>query len=76
MRCGRAWRRPAAHYEGWADHPLPALAGKTPRDAVRSAGGRAAVDLLLKDFEYQESRLSPEARFEFSEIRKELGLPG
>lgn len=25
------------HYGGWADQPLPALAGKTPRDALRSS---------------------------------------
>jgi len=43
------------HYEEWADHPLPALHGKTPREAMGTAAGRAAVDVLLKDFENHES---------------------
>src|SRR5262245_41980744 len=35
------------HYASWADHPLPALDGKTPRHAVKTAGGRKQVALLL-----------------------------
>src|SRR5207245_2641730 len=41
----------AAHYATWSDIPLPALRGKTPRQAVRSETGRHAVDQLLRDFE-------------------------
>jgi hypothetical protein len=62
------------HYREWADHPLPALDGKTPRQAMRSAAGRAAVDLMLKDFENHEQHAPPEARFDFAEVRKDLGL--
>ena len=61
------------HYADWSDHPLPALNGMTPREAVRTAGGRAAVDTLLKEMENQEQRV-PGAAFDFSELRRDLRL--
>jgi len=64
------------HYRDWADQPVPALQGKTPREAIRTAQGRAVVDVLLRDFENHEQRAPPEARFDFGEVRKDLGLPG
>ena len=63
------------HYGEWTDHPIPALQGKTPREAIRPAQGRTAVEVLLKDFENREQRSPPEARFDFAEVRKDLGLP-
>jgi hypothetical protein len=30
----------ARHYATWADEPMPALSGKTPRDAVKTQAGR------------------------------------
>lgn len=36
------------HYEAWVDEKLPALQGKTPREAVRTAGGREEVDALIR----------------------------
>ena len=66
----------AKHYATWADEPLPALAGKTPREAVRSAAGRKAVEDLLRDFENGEERERKRGRaaFDFMPIRKDLGL--
>jgi hypothetical protein len=64
------------HYRDWADQPVPALQGKTPREAIRTAQGRAVVDVLLRDFENHEERAPAEARFDFAEVRKDLGLPG
>ena len=61
------------HYADWPDHPLPALDGMTPREAVRTADGRAAVDNLLKEMENQEQR-APGAAFDFSALRRALGL--
>jgi hypothetical protein len=69
----RAYKR--RHYAQWADHPLPALHGKTPREAVRTAEGRAMVEVLLKDFENHESRHPDDARYDFGELRRALGLP-
>ena len=61
-------------YADWVDQPLPALGGSTPRAAARSAQGRAAVDVLLKDMENHERRAQGDAAFDFSVIRRQLGL--
>lgn len=42
------------HMESWLDHKVPLLGNKTPRQAVRTEAGRAAVAQLLKDFESGE----------------------
>lgn len=62
------------HYADWADHPLPALGDKTPREAVRTPAGRDQVDVLLKVFENHEARLPKNQRVDFLRLRKELGL--
>jgi hypothetical protein len=62
------------HYAEWLDHALPALGGKSPREAARTARGRSDVDVLLKDMENREHRSSGDAGFDFSSLRKELGL--
>ncbi len=41
----------AQHYAGWVDEKLPALKGKTPREAVRTAAGQEKVDALIRDIE-------------------------
>jgi hypothetical protein len=62
------------HYADWPDQPLPALGGETPRVAVRTEDGREQVDLLLKEFESGEARNPEGQRFDFSDLRRELGL--
>ena len=62
------------HYGAWPDEKLPALGGKTPREATGTAQGRAAVDALLKDMENHEQRSAQVAPFDFSPLRRELGL--
>ncbi len=62
------------HYQSWPDEPLPALEGRTPREAVSTKEGRAEVDLLLKRMENMERRQESDAAFDFSILRKELGL--
>lgn len=62
------------HYADWPDQSLPALGGKTPREASRTAGGRAALDVLLKDMENQEQRSPSGPACDFSEIRRALRL--
>ncbi len=61
------------HYADWPDHPLPALDGMTAREAVRTADGRTVVDNLLKEMENHEQR-APGPAFDFSDLRRELGL--
>ena len=63
----------ARHYAVWLDQPLPALNHRTPRECVWTAAGRAEVDLLLKDMEHREQR-APGVPFDFSTIRRELGI--
>ena len=62
------------HYAEWLDQTLPALGGLSPREAVRTAQGRNAVDVLLKDMENHEHRGSGPQAFDFGGIRRELGL--
>jgi len=62
------------HYADWADRPLPALGGKTARQAVRSARGRERVDALLKGIEHGEATLPLAERFDVSALRRSLGL--
>lgn len=62
------------HYRDWPDQPLPALAGKTPREAARTRRGRDQVDLLLRQFEHHEGRLPAAERFDISSLRALLGL--
>lgn len=62
------------HYAAWIDDALPALGGKTPRDSVRTAAGRRAVEVMLKEIEVLESDIEPGARFDVNELRRALGL--
>jgi hypothetical protein len=63
-----------AHYREWIDTPVPALGGKTPRAATRSAGSREKLDLLLREMENRENRLPAAERFDVARLREELGL--
>ena len=63
------------HYATWADVPLPALDGRTPREAAASAQGLAEVAALLDSFEQAEASLDAGERFDFGELRRELGVP-
>jgi hypothetical protein len=42
------------HYRGWVDSSLPALGGRTPRQAMRTRDGREMVEALLVGLEGQE----------------------
>jgi len=42
---------------------------------VRTQAGREQVDLLLKECEISEARQPEGQRFDFSDLRRELGLP-
>jgi hypothetical protein len=62
------------HYADWPDQPLPALGGRTAREAIRTAQGRRDVDVLLKEMEHLEQSAAGGVAFDFAEIRRELGL--
>jgi hypothetical protein len=62
------------HYRKWLDTPLPALGGKTPHAAMRSAKSRRELDVLLRDIERLESRQPEALRFDVGVLRRDLGL--
>lgn len=66
------WKR--RYYADWLDEAIPALDGRTPRQAARTAQGRGALDVLLKDMENREQRAVPGAAFDFAQLRRQLGL--
>jgi hypothetical protein len=64
------------HYATWPDTALPALKGKTPRQAVRTKAGREAVSKLLRSMEFDEAQSegADGVAFDFGKLRKALGL--
>jgi hypothetical protein len=64
------------HYREALDTPLPALGNKSPRQATRSASGRAKVIEWLKLLENRSARQddSPVAEYDFAWMWVELGL--
>ncbi|MGE0550532.1 MAG: DUF1841 family protein [Kofleriaceae bacterium] len=64
------------HYRQWLDDALPALGGKTPRQAARTKTGRDQVDALLKDIENSTLGMPGGASVDFAGMRRELGLDG
>ncbi|MEW6755719.1 MAG: SEC-C metal-binding domain-containing protein [Candidatus Latescibacterota bacterium] len=59
----------------WADESVPALGGRTPREASQTPEGRRAVADLLNDFENRQRR-DRDARdtFDYNRLRRELGI--
>lgn len=64
----------AEHYATWVDEALPALGGLTPRQATQDKQRRKHLLGLLKEMENSEARLPAEERFDFSGIRRDLGV--
>ena len=65
------------HYRSWVDEKIPALGGRTPREAARgNAKDREALALLLADLENHEARVPEAQRLDVSALRRELGLEG
>jgi SEC-C motif-containing protein len=63
------------HYRSWPDEQLPALGGRTPREAVQDAEGREAVQALLRQFERDMAREDPALNAGIvDELRATLGL--
>jgi hypothetical protein len=64
------------HAEDWVDTRIPALRGRTPREAVADADGREIVEGVLKEWERRNRESSdPLMRsFDVNTVRKWLGL--
>jgi hypothetical protein len=48
-----------AHYRAWVDEPIPALSGKTPRQAIRTKHGRQSVTALVDQLERDGQSMTP-----------------
>jgi hypothetical protein len=64
-------------YADWADQPLPALDGRTPRQAIQTPDGLEQVKFLLHTYEHGESQQAkaqqrPAVSYEF--LWQELGI--
>jgi hypothetical protein len=64
-------------YRKWLDEPIPALDGKSPRQAARDPAMRGRLEELLKAVEYMEEqrRRDGEPYNDVADIRRDLGLP-
>jgi hypothetical protein len=65
----------AQHWKTWPDVPLPALQGKTPRQAAGDPIGRELLESLLLQFEARNDANGDEfQRVDTDGLRRELGL--
>jgi hypothetical protein len=64
------------HYDTWIDMSIPALGGKTPREAALTPAGRDQLIELLKDLENGEerNRQAGEPYYDVTRLRKVLKL--
>ncbi len=64
------------HLSAWVDQALPALDGRTPREAAATMAGREKVLHLIKDLENAEARKKKagEPFIDLGSLRDELGI--
>ncbi|MBU1966314.1 MAG: SEC-C domain-containing protein, partial [Proteobacteria bacterium] len=64
------------YMSAWPDQEIPALGGKTPREAVATKAGREKVLDLIKDMENGEARKkrAGEPFIDLGPLRRELGI--
>lgn len=68
----------ATHWEGWVNDKIPALGGKTPRQAMKSADGRESVEALLRSAERRAAAdrdMGEEILKAIEGVRHKLHLP-
>jgi len=66
-----------AHWEDWVDQKIPALGGKTPRQAVKTPDGRESVEALLLDAERHmahDEKMGDIGLTAIKDVRRCLGL--
>lgn len=64
------------HYVDWVDRPLPALDGKTPREAAMEPLGQQRLVDLIREMEYMDKRGSHPGYepYDWNKMRRRLGL--
>jgi len=66
-----------SRWESWVNEKIPALGGKTPREAAKTPGGRESVEALLLDAERSTGRDEEMGEFQregIENVRKKLKL--
>jgi hypothetical protein len=64
-------------YANWPDEPIPALGGKTPRQAIRTPAGMERVKGLLRGYEAsetQQARREGRRAISYAFLWKALGI--
>lgn len=64
-------------YADWADEPLPALDGRTPREAIQDPDGLAQVKFLLHTYEHgeaQQAKAQQRAPVSYDFLWRALGI--
>ena len=62
------------HWEAWVDTKVPALGGRTPRQAAKTERGRERLEALLSDVERHSERDRSAFRPDLGQLRRKLGL--
>jgi SEC-C motif len=62
------------HEETWPDIELPALSGRTPREAASDPELRRELEALLDDFEWTQRRQPEAPQMDIDRLRRELGM--
>lgn len=62
------------HEETWPDIGLPALSGRTPREAAADSQLRGELEALLDDFDWTQRRHPEGPQMDIDGLRRELGL--
>jgi hypothetical protein len=62
------------YYGRWPEEPLPALGGRTPRQATKTRAGRAELEAIIRDMEYHSHGSDMAEAYDFDDLRKALGL--
>lgn len=60
--------------EEWLSEPVPALGGRTPRQAAEDPSVRGELEALLDDFEWADRRSANPLTMDVARLRRELGL--
>jgi len=69
----------AEQEERWIDEPIPALGGRSPRQAAADQARRPALEALLDDFDWMDAQAGPSDMgrgMDTARLRKLLGVPG
>jgi len=66
----------AQFHREWLDQKIPALEDQTPREAVKTFGGRVRVIRLLKEFESSDSARVQKGKiaYDYAELKQQLGI--